>query len=227
MPCIVDFRPGSDFEPSPLNRDNADEEFWFVTDDWVWRSRRALDEEKYFEALIYSWIPFNAWVGRVIVDRTKSNRDRCLVASAAMDVALSRRFCRLLLADGRTAQAAHRFRSLWPVFKARSLSDHKLDYWRGPENEPRTAFRTRCFGRRVLGSSDLAPSCFQHHQLKGAEYDPEHVPLDWAHTLHAIYMVRCSLFHGGKSFRSGGDAEFVEPAAVLLGAVWADRECPR
>ena len=91
-----------------------------------------------------------------------------------------------------------------------------------------TAFRTRCF-RRQPRKSDFAPSCFLHHQPSGtrlAAYDPVHVPLDWAHTLHAIYMVRCSLFHGGKSFRYGGDAEFVKLAAVLLCDIWLDRERP-
>ena len=69
-----------------------------------------------------------------------------------------------------------------------------------------------------------------YHQPSGtspAGYNPQHVPLDWAHTLHAIYMVRCSLFHGGKSFRSGGDATFVELAAVLLCAVWPGGERSR
>lgn len=47
-----------------------------------------------------------------------------------------------------------------------------------------------------------------------------------SHTVHAICMVRCSLFHGGKSFRHGGDAEFIKLAAVLLCAVWLDGERP-
>ena len=223
MPCIVNCEHG------PLNRDKADRKFWDVTDDWIGRSRRALHDQEYFEALIYSWISFNAWAGRVVVDRDKSNRDRFLVASAAMDELLATRFRRLLRADGRAAEAARRFRCLWPVFKARSLSDHEIGYWRSLRYESRTAFRTRCFDRE-LRKSDWAPSCFLFHQPDGtrrAEYNPELVPLDWAHTLHAIYMVRCSLFHGGKSFRYGGDAEFVELAAVLVCAVWLDGERPR
>ena len=222
MPCIVDSK--HDF----LDRNKADREFWAVTDDWVRRSRCALHDRQHFEALIYSWIAFNAWVGRVVVDRDKSNQDRFLVASAAADESLSTRFCRLLRADERAAQAARRFHCLWPVFKARSLSDHELDSWRGLGYESRTAFRTQCFGRK-LRKSDLAPSCFLHHQPKGtspAGYNPEYVPLDWTHTLHAIYMVRCSLFHGGKSFRYGGDAEFVKRAAVILCTVWLDGERP-
>ena len=223
MPCIETFPHG------PLDRSMADREFWAVANDWVMRSRRALGNQQHFEALIYSWISFNAWVGRVVVDRDKSSRDRFLVASAAMDESLSTRFCRVLQTDEGTAQAAHWFHSLWPVFKARSLSDHELDAWRGSEYEERTAFRTRCFDRR-LGRGDWAPSCFIGHQPRctsSVEYNPEHVPLDWAHTLHAIYMVRCNLFHGGKSIRYSGDVEIVELAAVLLCAVWLDGERPR
>ena len=221
MPCIVDS------EHDSLDRSMADRAFWAVTDDWVRRSRRALRDQQHFEALIYSWISFNAWVGRVVVDRDKCNRDRFLVASAAMDESLVARFCRLLRTNERTAKAARRFRCLWPVFKARSLSDHELDSWRGLGYEPRTAFRTQCFDRG-LRKSDWAPSCFRHHQPKGTRPDnPEHVPLDWAHTLHAIYMVRCNLFHGGKSIRYGGDAKFVELSAMLLCAVWLDDERPR
>ena len=220
MPCIVDS------EHSSLDRDKVDRDFWVVTDDWVRRSRCALRNEHHFEAFIYLWISFNAWVGRVVVDRDKSNTDRFLVASAAMDKLLSTTFCCLLRADGTTARAARRFHSLWPVFKARALSDHELDSWRSRGYEPRTTFRTQCFDRG-LRKSDWAPSCFRHHQPKGTSPDsPEHVPLDWAHTLHAIYMVRCSLFHGGKSFRHGADAEFVELAAKLLCHVWLDRERP-
>lgn len=223
MPCIVNS------EHDSLDRDKADQGFWVVTDDWVRRSRRALHREQYFEALIYSWISFNAWVGRVVVDRDKSNRDSFLVASAAMDESLSTRFGDLLRDGGRAAEAARRFHRLWPVFKARSLSDHEIRFWQGLEYESRTAFRTQCFRRRPR-KSDFSPSCFLHHQPRGtslAAYDPEHVPLDWVHTVHAIYMVRCSLFHGGKSFRHGGDAEFVKLAAVLLCAVWLDGERPR
>ena len=223
MACIVNDRHDS------LDRSRANHGFWAVTNDWVERSRRALQHQKYFEALIYSWISFNAWVGRVVVDRGNSNRDRFLVASAAMDEPLSTRFCSLLLDGGQTAEAASRFRSLWPVFKALSLSDQEIEYWYGLEYESRTAFRNRCF-RRELGRGAWAPKCFVYHQPMGTsstEYNPEHVPLDWAHTLHAIYMVRCNLFHGGKSMRFGGDAEIVELAAVILCAVWRGRERPR
>ncbi len=223
MACIVNDRHDS------LDRSRANHGFWAVTNDWVERSRRALQHQKYFEALIYSWISFNAWVGRVVVDRDKSNRDRFLVASAGMDESLSTRFDSLLQTGGRTAKAAHRFHLLWPVFKALSLSDQEIEYWYGLEYESRTAFRNRCF-RRELGRGAWAPKCFVYHQPMGTsstEYNPEHVPLDWAHTLHAIYMVRCNLFHGGKSMRFGGDAEIVELAAVILCAVWRGRERPR
>ena len=223
MACIETCKCGS------LDRSLADREFWVVTGDWVRRSRRALHKQEHFEALIYLWISFNAWVGCVVEDRDMSQRDRFLVASAAMDELLAVRFDRLLQAGGRTADAARRFHSFWPVFKARSLSDLGLHPWGDPDYDPRTGFRAKCF-RAGLKKGDWAPRCFVYHQPDGTSpeaYDPEHVPLDWTHTLHAIYMVRCNLFHGGKSFRYSGDAEFVEVAAALLGAVWLDGEEPR
>ena len=86
MSCIVDCKHGS------LERSMADSEFWVVTDPWARRARSALDREKHFAALIYSWISFNAWVGRVVADPDMSNQDRYLVASAALDEKLAERF---------------------------------------------------------------------------------------------------------------------------------------
>ena len=123
MPCIVTFPHGA------LDRTKADQGFWTGTKDWVRRAQCALRDKRRFDALICSWISFNAWVGRVVVDPDMSNQDRLLVASAAMDEVLSTRFDCLLRADGRTAQAARRFQSLWPVFKARSLSDRGIRAW--------------------------------------------------------------------------------------------------
>jgi hypothetical protein len=42
------------------------------------------------------------------------------------------------------------------------------------------------------------------------------VPLDWAHTVKAIYRVRCNLFHGEKARTSEDDERIVLAARDVL-----------
>lgn len=67
------------------------------------------------------------------------------------------------------------------------------------------------------GARHFAPRCYLEH---------DEVPLDWGHTLAALYRVRCNLFHGEKARSSENDQlvvarayetllSFVEDAALL------------
>ena len=42
------------------------------------------------------------------------------------------------------------------------------------------------------------------------------MPLDWPHTLEALYRVRCNLFHGEKGLDSEMDALIVSSAFRVL-----------
>jgi hypothetical protein len=46
----------------------------------------------------------------------------------------------------------------------------------------------------------------------------EHTPLDWGHTLAALYRVRCNLFHGEKARNSENDRLVVSAAYDTLHA---------
>lgn len=42
------------------------------------------------------------------------------------------------------------------------------------------------------------------------------IPVDWAHTLDALYRVRCNLFHGQKSGGGHEDREILSAAVAVL-----------
>jgi hypothetical protein len=56
-----------------------------------------------------------------------------------------------------------------------------------------------------------APSCYVWHVTKR-----QPCPLDWKHTLAAIYQVRNNLFHGEKAGHSTVDKAIVSAAANTL-----------
>jgi hypothetical protein len=73
------------------------------------------------------------------------------------------------------------------------------------------------------------PRCWKRHQDEG-----ETLPLDWPHTLEALYRVRCNLFHGEKGLDSQMDALVVSSAFRVLvhflhdsGYILARRNAPR
>lgn len=57
------------------------------------------------------------------------------------------------------------------------------------------------------GAREFEPHCYLEH---------DHVPLDWPHTLVALYRVRCNLLHGEKSRSSENDQQMVEAAFTIL-----------
>jgi hypothetical protein len=63
------------------------------------------------------------------------------------------------------------------------------------------------------------PECWELHtrHISGDRIGTnDSVPLDWPHTLHAIYIVRCNLFHGAKSRYSDADSKLVLYAFQVL-----------
>ena len=79
---------------------------------------------------------------------------------------------------------------------------------------PASAARSRCDVRNHYfssGATKFEPQCWQTHNASGEE-----APLDWAHTLAALYRVRCNLFHGEKSAHSEMDQRVVHAALKVL-----------
>ena len=190
---------------------------------WLTRAQRSSESENWFEALIYLWVAFNAWLGLAVTDRDYSERDWYLWRCAALHPTFHQKLAESIASSRRLRETAHRFHSLSPIFKARALADEGIPPWgEWGVDEPRGEYRRRAFSRG-LRNTDYSPSCFLDHQEDPNDLsalDPERIPNDWEHTLAGIYMVRCNLFHGGKSFLSSKDKDFVSMSFTILSSVW-------
>jgi hypothetical protein len=165
-----------------------------------------------FEGFIYLWIAFNAWASCVTGRDADTEWRKALIA----DPRLNREFTRLVNEPaGRTAQAAERFRALWPIFRMEELRrrgiDHRLHYDRERHEMVRSYIDA--------GARQFEPRCHLEHD--------DRPPLDWGHTLVSLYRVRCNLFHGDKARSSENDQlvftaayetlhAFVTEAALLV-----------
>jgi hypothetical protein len=63
------------------------------------------------------------------------------------------------------------------------------------------------------GATRFEPACWPGHTSS-----TDGVPVDWAHTVKAIYRVRCNLFHGEKARTSEDDRQIVLAAREILAA---------
>jgi hypothetical protein len=215
-----------------LDPSQAGEDFWYYARKWLeraWKAPRKNTEFRYFDAMIYLWVAFNAWLGETATNRDMAEHDKNLVKSAALDAALSNRFECLNRDDVRFSKTVGKFASLWPVFNTRQLHELNLPRW----EESRKLEEMSCqeiassrknYVQQCLADADskghckmkLGPWCFREHQEWG------NAP-DWAHTVAAIYQVRCNLFHGGKMAVYSGDRLFVELAYLILWEVWGEQ----
>lgn len=169
---------------------------WFEK---AWNSR--LDEDETFESFIFTWFAVNGWAACV----TGLDDDRKYIDRLKPDDGLYERFARLLAADTAFSASARRFHAMWPIFKAQRI--------RRQEVRPAAGLDRAGLIEHYLdaGLTDYAPACWQAHRDAG-----EPVPLDWPHTLEAIYRVRCNLFHGEKSAHSEMDRSIVRAAFETL-----------
>ena len=164
--------------------------------------QRAIDEEQShdgspFEAFIFLWFSFNGFAACV----TGQDRDAEIIRRTANCSDLRTRFSRLLAEDEDFGRKAAQFAELWPIFKAQDVRTRGLAY-SGVHSRPEL-IEHYFSGPHVHHQ----PECFEHHRERGQQ-----VPLDWPHTLNAVYRVRCNLFHGEKSPTSEMDVRIVAAA---------------
>jgi hypothetical protein len=152
-----------------------------------------------FEAFIYLWIAFNGWAACV----TGKDADHAWRDALIADPDLNDRFDQLVGEPSPAAHAAQQFAELWPVFKVANLRERGIDSW-GSGHASRAEM-----ARAYLdaGATKFEPQCFLEHDA---------VPLDWGHTLVALYRVRCNLFHGEKDRSSENDRVVVGRAHSAL-----------
>lgn len=169
---------------------------WFAK---AWSQRR--DEDAIFESFIFAWFSVNAWAACV----TEVDRDAEYIRRLQRDAGLRQKFTALLAVDPVFEEAASRFHSMWPVFKAQRIRRSQVQADQGLSR----AETVRHYFE--MGVSEFEPDCWKAHQEAG-----EAVPLDWAHTLQTLYRVRCNLFHGEKSAHSEMDRAIVRAAFDVL-----------
>jgi len=167
----------------------------------AWRNRDCSPENS-FEPFIFAWIAFNSW-GMCV---TGYERDVDIIDALAVNQKLSEDFQELMGDSKEFREAARKFHRLWPIFKVQSIRRKGL-YYHFP-NWERGEIIEYYLNHDV---KDYEPRCWKYHRERGEE-----VPLDWAHTLKAIYRVRCNLFHGEKAAHSEMDQKIVSSAFRIL-----------
>jgi hypothetical protein len=171
-----------------------------------WRDRAGeCRADESFESFIYLWFAFNSWAACVTGSDADHEWQRGLIA----DPTLNDLFDEQVSSRTRTADAVRRFAALWPIFRVSKLRERGIDYWSGiHDSRPEM---TRAY--IDAGAREFAPSCYLEH---------EQLPLDWGHTLTALYRVRCNLFHGEKARSSENDQRVVSAAYETLRAFLAE-----
>ncbi len=154
-----------------------------------------------FEGLIFAWIAFNGWASCV----TGKDTDKEMIEALSFSGALRSDFDHLLSSDPSFHEVARDFHSHWPIFKAQELAERDIWVAKGTSRDE----RVKEYLER--GAIKFSPPCWKRHRDAGEE-----MPLDWPHTISAIYQLRCNLFHGHKGTRSPNDHELVQRAFRVL-----------
>jgi hypothetical protein len=171
---------------------------WFTR---AWEARECRPEDS-FEPFIFTWFAVNGWAACV----TGVDQDRAYLDALMCDQKMCQDFARLLT-DGETPFGSHAadFNRLWPIFEVKELRRrHIIQFDRGDRG-------TIVKGYLAKGARRFEPLCWKRHIDAG-----EKVPLDWPHTLAALYRVRCNLFHGEKAAHSEMDQQVVSCAFRTL-----------
>jgi hypothetical protein len=103
--------------------------FEMFVQNWIRKACESAVREEWFEAFIYYWVTFNAWVAQVVADRDYSEKDWYLFQAAGLDPILTRMYDQLLEKEIAFRRTVHEFHSLWPVFKVRTLIENGFESW--------------------------------------------------------------------------------------------------
>ncbi len=171
---------------------------WFARS-WEIREGRG---KVCFEAFFFAWIAVNGWAACVTACDDASG----YLDALKRDPPLCRDFTEFAADEGSPlADAVKQFAAFWPIFKDQSLRRSGMGRRPGETREEMVS--------RYLERSDVrfAPQCARRHREAG-----EKIPVDWPHTLAALYQVRCNFFHGEKALSSEMDQQIVSCAYKTL-----------
>lgn len=170
-----------------------------LIEDWIDKAAAESEHNNKFEAFIYAWIGLNGWSSCC----SGKDQDRTQLNLMMLDECLTDNFDRLT-AEGSSADAKERFGALWPIFKVSDLPEPVRR--QRPQRKGRASVIS--YYDELCPDAVRAPSCHWTHKPA--------VQRDWAHTLEALYQVRCNLFHGQKSGAGYEDKAIVDAAADVL-----------
>lgn len=154
-----------------------------------------------FEAFIFLWFSFNGFSTCI----TGLERDADIIKKMGNCPDLRLKFLQLLERNQEFNRSSHDFAELWPIFKVQNLRRLNL------LNSLYSTRQEQVSHYLSVPGADHFPQCFEYHlRCNGS------VPLDWPHTLQAVYRVRCNLFHGEKSPTAKMDARIVRQAFTVL-----------
>jgi hypothetical protein len=196
-------------------------------------SKRAdFDPGHFFEL----WRAFNTWL-QVVVAPPPAGRltDAYMVKAAGQDATLSAVVNDLLQTRPRFQARAKEFYNLWPVFDHRWLRSKHILFWGQAKDIlghklSRNAYVQMCFQQKQPSLDSYRPPCYATQQTPTIACQFVQVPLDWAHTLQAIYQVRCNYLHDMKGRIEGAvveDYKFLYLSHYLLWQVWGKRTLGR
>lgn len=176
-PSETQERPSAGYYPKRFNYLNPDSQR--LISGWFERALQLRGaESECFEAFIFSWFAVNGWAACV----TREDIDLAYIRSLQQAPDMREKFIGLLNRDNDFKEVATRFQGFWPIFKAQDIRRARI--------EVNSHAERRELVKQYLDSGiKHFPECWHYHQEEG-----EATPLDWPHTLVAIYRVRCNLF---------------------------------
>jgi hypothetical protein len=205
-PCRANVAATSPGTSRSINRDSftdlaADDDARRLIMNWFDRANGLTDQQgDPFESFIYAWIAFNGWAALC----SREDQDRAQLKAIESDGSLQSGFKALLREDSNFQRWADEFHDQWPIFKAAQIRSKRVRQV-SPD-------RRKCLDHYRAAGIDRAPDCYYERHVDAGKP----CPLDWAHTLEAIYRVRCNLFHGEKSAGSEEDKAIVRAANNTL-----------
>ena len=162
---------------------------WFIS---------SKEQHSPFDAFRDLWQSLNEWAKLV----TRQRRDRYWVDALMLDTKAQQVFALLASDNEEFLFTAKNFQRWWPIFDAETINERRLRW----NIEHRDKARKYYMRHKV----SYSPPCWERHfQNEGS------IPLDWPHTLSALYQVRNNLIHGAKN-KSEINSKIVEDAYRVL-----------
>lgn len=176
--------------------------------DAAW-AQRDCSQENSFEPFVYAYLSLAGFLNCA----TPFDQDRQALGALVLSDELPGRrvFARLVAENPEFAEKVRSLYELFPIFSVRDVP-FELGDWLNRDRS-RAARRTQILDALAADGCKRGyePRCWLHHQ---GEHNS--VPVDLAHTMFAIYQVRCNLFHGKKGFHDHWDQRVVHTAFQVL-----------